>query len=147
MALYNKGYRLGSLNRSDEEIAVYDEVVKRFGNAKEAALLEQVAMALVTKGVRLLLLEKKEDAKKTFSRVIETFGAHQELNIQDCMVVALAGLERFNEAIPLLQRLAGKDKKKAKECIPDLELLSSAAQASEGMRQFLEEARKILETV
>ncbi|MGH7801305.1 MAG: SIR2 family protein [Thermodesulfobacteriota bacterium] len=48
-ALFNKGITLGVLNRSEEGIAVYDEVVKRFGEATEPALREQVARALFNK--------------------------------------------------------------------------------------------------
>jgi hypothetical protein len=33
------------LNRSEDEISVYDEVVKRFGDSTETALKEQVANA------------------------------------------------------------------------------------------------------
>ena len=36
--LFNKGVVLSALNRSEEEIAVYDEVVSRFGTAAEPAL-------------------------------------------------------------------------------------------------------------
>jgi TolA-binding protein len=45
-ALVNKGARLGELGRSEEAVAVYDEVERRFGAAPEAVLREQVAMAL-----------------------------------------------------------------------------------------------------
>ena len=44
-ALFNKGVTLGALNRGEEEIAVYDEVVRRFGEATEPALRAQVAKA------------------------------------------------------------------------------------------------------
>ncbi len=44
-ALYNKGVTLGQLDRSEEAIAVYDQVVTRFGADPEPALREQVAMA------------------------------------------------------------------------------------------------------
>jgi hypothetical protein len=49
-ALFNKGVTLGALGRSDEEIAVYDDVVGRFGTATELALREQVAKAQRLKG-------------------------------------------------------------------------------------------------
>jgi hypothetical protein len=52
-ALVNKGARLGVLGRSDEAIAVYADVLARFGTATELALREQVAKALVNKGARL----------------------------------------------------------------------------------------------
>jgi len=44
-ALVNKGVRLGALNRSQEAIAVYEEVVWRFGEAGEPALRATVALA------------------------------------------------------------------------------------------------------
>jgi len=52
-ALVNKGITLGRLNRSEEEIRVYDDVVRRFGDAPEPALREQVAKALRLKAVIL----------------------------------------------------------------------------------------------
>lgn len=45
-ALFNVGALLGQLERSEEAIGVYDEVVARFADAPEPALLEPVAMAL-----------------------------------------------------------------------------------------------------
>ena len=46
IALVSKALTLGSLNRSEEEIGVYDEVVRRFGEAAEPALREHVAEAI-----------------------------------------------------------------------------------------------------
>ena len=43
----------GRLNRSDEEIAVYDEVARRFGDSNSSAIIEQVAKALIAKGIKL----------------------------------------------------------------------------------------------
>lgn len=40
-----KGFELGTLNRGEEAIAAYDEVLRRFGEAPEPALREQVARA------------------------------------------------------------------------------------------------------
>ena len=48
-AQVNKGVRFGQLNRGEDAIAVYDEVVKRFGEATEPALREQVAKALTNR--------------------------------------------------------------------------------------------------
>ena len=45
MALVNKGVRLGALERSEEAVAVYGEVVARYGDATEPALRERVAIA------------------------------------------------------------------------------------------------------
>jgi hypothetical protein len=46
MALYNKGITFGQLDRSEEGVGVYDQVVARFGDASEPALREQAAKAL-----------------------------------------------------------------------------------------------------
>jgi TolA-binding protein len=48
-ALFNKGVTLGALGRSADAIAVYDEVVARYGTASEPALLEVVEMAKTLK--------------------------------------------------------------------------------------------------
>ena len=44
-ALYNKGVTLGVLGRSEEAIAVYDELITRDGDRDELALREVVARA------------------------------------------------------------------------------------------------------
>ena len=46
-ALFYKGSALGELDRREEAIEVYDEVVERYDVAGEPALRELVAMALV----------------------------------------------------------------------------------------------------
>jgi len=48
--MINKGVTLGILNRYEEEIAIYDEVVRRFGESPLLGLQEQVARALLYKG-------------------------------------------------------------------------------------------------
>ena len=49
-ALFNKGFRLGQLGKSEDEIKVYDDLVERFGADTEAALRDQVARALNSLG-------------------------------------------------------------------------------------------------
>nr|MBA3441711.1 SIR2 family protein [Pyrinomonadaceae bacterium] len=58
-ALVSKGYRLGVLNRNEEAVAAYDEVVKRFGEATEAGLREQVAWALNGIGFQMICEAKQ----------------------------------------------------------------------------------------
>jgi hypothetical protein len=43
--LFNKGVRLGERDRSEKAVAVYDEVLARFGDASERALRQVVAIA------------------------------------------------------------------------------------------------------
>ena len=77
-ALWNKGLTLGALNRSEEAIAVYDEVLWRFGDASEAALREQVANALVNKGVALGALNRSEEEIAVYDEVLRRFGDASE---------------------------------------------------------------------
>jgi hypothetical protein len=52
-AAFNKGSTLGRLGRSEDAIAVYDELIARFGAASELALRERVAGAFLNKAVTL----------------------------------------------------------------------------------------------
>jgi hypothetical protein len=49
--MFNVGVLLGELGRSEEALAVYGDVVARFGEAPEPAVGEPVAKALVNKGI------------------------------------------------------------------------------------------------
>ena len=60
MALVNKGVALGALNRNEEEIAAYEDVVARFGQSSEPALRESVARALINKNEVLERLSQKK---------------------------------------------------------------------------------------
>jgi len=61
-ALYNKGVTLGQLDRSEEAIAVYNEVDSRYRDDPTPTLREHVAQALNNKGVRLTQLDRFEEA-------------------------------------------------------------------------------------
>ncbi|MDP1858348.1 MAG: hypothetical protein Q8K82_06750, partial [Gemmatimonadaceae bacterium] len=60
-ALVNKGVGLGQIGPSEEEIAIYGDVVTRFGEAPELALRERVAVALFFKGITLGHLGRSEE--------------------------------------------------------------------------------------
>jgi hypothetical protein len=65
-ALVNKGVTLGALDRSEDEIAVYDDVLARVGTATELPLRERVANALVNKGVTRLIVYRITRARPLF---------------------------------------------------------------------------------
>jgi tetratricopeptide (TPR) repeat protein len=74
----NKGVAHGKADRPDEEIAAYDEVVRRFGDAQEPALREQVAKALVNKGVAHGKADRPDEAIIAYDEVVRRFGDAQE---------------------------------------------------------------------
>ena len=99
-ALFNKGVTLGALNRGEEEIAVYDEVVGRFGEATEPALRERVAMALVNKGNRLGALNRGEDAIAVYDEVVGRFGEATEPALRAQVAKAQAALDQHEDDEP-----------------------------------------------
>src|SRR5437867_2154677 len=106
LALFRKGVTLGHLNRSEEAIAVYDEVVRRFGDAPEPAVREQVAKALFTKGVVLDRLNRSEEAIAVYDEVLRGFGDATEPAVREQVAKALFNrggtlvrLNRSEEAI------------------------------------------------
>ena len=58
-ALVNKGAALGQLGRNEEAIAIYDDVITRFGSAPESSLREMVTEALAAKEGNKIRLKKK----------------------------------------------------------------------------------------
>ena len=69
-------------------IAVYEEVVRRFGEAGEPALREQVAKALVNKGVRLGALNRSQEAIAVYEEVVWRFGEAGEPALRATVALA-----------------------------------------------------------
>ena len=88
-ALFNKGVTLGQLNRSEEEIQAYDEVLRRVGDATEPALREQVARALFNKGFRLGRLNRSEEEIQAYDEVLRRFGDATEPALRERVGKAL----------------------------------------------------------
>jgi hypothetical protein len=82
-ALFNKGSKFGQLGRSEEELAVYADVVARFGVAPELLLREVVATTLFNKGSRFGQLGRHEEAIAAFDDVVARFGAAPELSLRE----------------------------------------------------------------
>jgi len=95
-ALVNKGIVLGTLNRSEEAIAAYDDVVSRFADAKEPALREQTARALFNKGVTLGNLARSEEEIAVYDDVVSRFADEEEPAIREQVAMAL-----FNKGFAL----------------------------------------------
>ncbi len=88
-ALRYEGLTLGTLNRSEEAIATYDEMVWRFGEAAEPGVREQVARALFNKGFRLGTLNRNDEAIATYDEVVRRFGEATEPGVREQVAKAL----------------------------------------------------------
>ena len=114
-ALFNLGVRLGELGRSEEAIAVYDDLLARFGTATELPLREQVARALVSKGVRLGALGRSEEAIAVYDDLLARFGTATELPLREQVAralvnkgVRLGALGRSEDAIAVYDDLLAR---------------------------------------
>ena len=74
-ALFAKAYAIGKLGRPAEEIAVYDDLIERFGASDAPALLEQVAGAMNNKGVSLGDMDRPDEEIAVYDDLIKRFGA------------------------------------------------------------------------
>jgi tetratricopeptide (TPR) repeat protein len=114
-ASVNVGWLLGELDRSEEAVAVYDEVVARFEEAPEPALLDQVARALVNKGVTLGRLDRSEEAVAVYDEVVARFAKAPEPALLDQVGTALVNkgvtlseLARSEEAVAVFDEVVAR---------------------------------------
>src|SRR5205814_2321370 len=110
----NKGVMRDALNRRQEAITVYDEVVKRYGESTEPALRELVAQALINKGITLSVLNRSEEAITVYDEVVKRYGESTEPALRNAVGTALnnIGLELMIHAKTCLLK---NDKCSAKE--------------------------------
>ena len=94
-ALVSKGITLGELGRSKEAIAVYDDVVGRFGTATEPALRELVANALFNKGGTLSVLDRSNEAIAVYDDLLARFGSATELPLLEWVAKAKSARDRL----------------------------------------------------
>jgi tetratricopeptide (TPR) repeat protein len=105
-ALFGKGFSLGALDRSEEEIVAYDALLARFGNATEPMMCEQVAWALYNKGVTLGALDRSAEAIAAYDTLLTRFGNATAPVVREMVAKALynkgftlSALDRSAEAI------------------------------------------------
>ncbi len=114
-ALFNVGVLFGQLDRSEEAVGVYDQVVDRFGDAPEPALREQVAKALNNKGYRLGQLDRSEEAVGVYDQVVDRFGDAPEPALREQVAKALVNkgyrlgqLDRSEEAVGVYDQVVDR---------------------------------------
>lgn len=111
-ALIDKGITLNALNRSEEAIATYAEVVERYKAAAEPPLRHQAAKALLNEGFELGALKQHEEAIATCEQLVEEFGEDPGVSQKELVAKALfnkgvylVALERYDEAIKAYQEV------------------------------------------
>lgn len=88
-ALVFKAMSLAALQRGDEESQIYDEVIKRFGNAVELEVKEEVAGALFNKGITLEQNNENEAAITFYDEIVQRYAKEPGVEIQRRVARAL----------------------------------------------------------
>ncbi len=111
-SLLGRAFMFDRLGRPDAVLQVYDEVLRRYGEAKELALQEPVAKALVNKGFTLGDLGRHEEAIAVYDEVLRRYGEAKELALQELVAnalvnkgITLGDLGRHEEAIQVCDEL------------------------------------------
>ena len=89
MALVNKGFVLGQLDRPKEAIEIYDEIIERFSERKEPELLERVAKALHNKGYVLSLMKQPTAEIAVYDEIVNRFGGSDIESLSQLTVQAM----------------------------------------------------------
>ena len=72
--LFDDAVALWNQDRAEDALAVFEELMSRFGESEMPALLEGVAMTLVNKGVVLGGIDRPEEALTVWDEVVSRFG-------------------------------------------------------------------------
>src|SRR5205814_2296673 len=82
------------VDRPEDAVAAYDEVVRRFGDAPESALRELVAQSLVNKGTALGGLLRSDEEIAAYDEVVAHFSDATEPALREQVVKALVNKMR-----------------------------------------------------
>jgi tetratricopeptide (TPR) repeat protein len=136
--LINNAGALWQLNRLDEALGIYEEVVRRFGEAAEPDIRAQVARALVNKGVTLGQLNRSEDALAVYEEVVRRFGEAAEPDIRTLVAQALVNkgvrlgqLNRSEDALAVYEEVVRRFGEAAE---PDIRAQVARALFNKGVR-------------
>jgi tetratricopeptide (TPR) repeat protein len=87
VAGYNLGVVLGELDRPEEEVAAYDQVISRYGD--DPALRAHAASAPFNKSAALGQLDRPEEALAAYDQVISRYGDDPAPALRDQVAKAL----------------------------------------------------------
>ena len=76
--MYNKGVRFGELNKSEEEIKVYDELIAKYGEWEETVIAEKVASAILYK--KAVSYKGEKDLSKFNDDLTKTVSQYEKTN-------------------------------------------------------------------
>ncbi|MBO6035616.1 MAG: tetratricopeptide repeat protein [Acetobacter sp.] len=81
--ILNKARSLTELDRKEEALATYDDLVQRFNESRDLSLRKAIVTALVEKGTILQADGRQEEALSTYRDLIHQFGNVESLTIRE----------------------------------------------------------------
>ena len=112
--LFAAATALGDQNQSETALAIYDEMVSRFGDSETPAILEWATIALLKKGLVLDELNRATEALATYDDAVRRFGESRSLTILQWIAPAmvmrglvLQRLNRMADALAANDELVG----------------------------------------
>ncbi len=119
-ALVNKGVALGSLGRGEGAIAVYDEVISRFGDAEELPLREGVARALNVKAWKVCEIGDSLEVDQAIAAVEKAISIMpQNMAFHHTLACLLGLASRWEETFKLAKRFSD-DQDMVEKCSQDI---------------------------
>jgi tetratricopeptide (TPR) repeat protein len=94
-AVVDKGISFGGLERHEQAIDCYDEVIDRFGAAQELVLRGLVARALNNKGNALDRLDRRAEAIACFSAIVERQSNADDSELKEIVMRAVGRLQYY----------------------------------------------------
>ncbi|MBL8511916.1 MAG: tetratricopeptide repeat protein, partial [Betaproteobacteria bacterium] len=91
-AMLNKGAAWGLLDRHDEEMTAYDQVVSYFGDSADPALQERVATAWINKAMMQGELDRWEAAIESYQQAIAVVGESHDSALRERQASAMLNL-------------------------------------------------------
>ena len=101
MDLFDRAVTLNKQNRAEDALVLWDELLLRFGQSRNPAVLEWVAMAVFNKGVTLGGMDRPEDELDAYEEVVRRFGESKNPAVLESVAKAV-----FNKGV----RLGGMDR-------------------------------------
>src|SRR4029450_9997516 len=89
-AIVNKGITLTLMKRGPEAIAVYDDVIRRYGESAEPALRDQVSKALLNKAITFSDMTRSDDEIAVYNEIVRRYAEASELPLLERVASALS---------------------------------------------------------
>ncbi len=119
LAYYNKAIALGTLNRPNEELDAYNQIISKYAGDTQPAIYERIADALINQGVTLGQLGYRDEALRTYNKIITTYNKDTKSSIREKVAnalvnkaITLESLNRHEEALDAYNQVVkiyGKD--------------------------------------